>query len=152
MPTELPIREELPPNYELIRMVLSPKPGAIFSYGGIIYNPHKRDIAPDLHIHEAVHARQQGDNPDAWWARYLQDPEFRLEQELEAYGEQYAFAKEHIEAQAQKAAEEGKVLAAGKTQLLRYALESMAFALSGEEYGNLISYSEAASKIRNWGR
>lgn len=28
---------------------------------------------------------------DAWWRRYLSDPEFRVEQEAQAYGMQYAF-------------------------------------------------------------
>lgn len=142
----------LPPNYELIRIALNPSKHAIFCYGDTIYNPSNRTITPDIEHHEYIHSKQQGDNPDLWYARYLQDPQFRLEQEIEAYGEQYVLAKENIEKADEEARKETKVLAAGKTQLLRWALESMARALSGADYGNLISYGEAQSKIRNYAK
>ncbi len=143
----------LPPNIEFIRTALpSVPPDALFCYGGIIYNPGGREITPDLELHESIHSRQQGSNPDAWYSNYLTDPVFRLSQEIEAYGEQYAFAKQHIEKVAEQAHAEGKVLAAGKTKLLEWALDSMATALSGEAYGSLLTYGEAKSKIRNYSR
>ncbi len=146
------IIKDYPPNYALICSVLKPNREAVFAYGNRIYNPSGRDIAPDIEHHEEVHMRQQGDNPDAWYARYVTEPAFRLSQELEAYGEQYIFARNHIEQAAADADKEGKVLAAGKTQLLEWALEGMAMALSGQEYGNLISYGAARSKIRNYSK
>lgn len=144
-----------PPNYDVITAAIPTVAGdknAIFCYGNRIYNPHGKEIPPDLQVHEAVHARQQGNDPDGWWARYLSEPQFRLAQEIEAYGTQFAFAKKGIEAAAEEASKQGKVLVAGKNNLIRFALESMAFALSGETYGRLISYGEAETKIKNYGK
>lgn len=90
--------------------------------------------------------------PEEWWHHYLIDPEFRLDQELEAYGHQYAFAQEHIRAQEAQANREGKTLAAGMTNLLEHALDSMATALSGPEYGSVIGYAQARSRIRNFAK
>lgn len=128
------IVEDFPPNYEIIVLALGAQPKALFCYGNIIYNPSKRTITPDLEAHEMIHQEQQGSDIGGWYARYLTDREFRLSQELEAYGRQYLFAKEHVQ----------------DKKLLEWAKESMAFALSGESYGNLIGYGEAESKIRNY--
>lgn len=138
-----------PPNYEEIKIIFPALPrGTAFCYGDTIYNPSGREILPDKDLHEQVHSGQQGSDPEAWWSRYLTDPEFRLSQELEAYGTQFAFVKEHIEAEADRAAKEGKRIAAGKSKLIAYGLESMADALSSN-YGLSLSHGEAASKIRN---
>lgn len=130
------IVETYPPNYDLIVSALGDTGRAIFCYGDTLYNPTKRPISPDIEFHEEIHSRQQGDHPDAWYAQYLTDGAFRLAQEIEAYGEQYLFAKQHVK----------------ETKLIRWALESMALALSGKEYGSLISYGAAESKIRNYGK
>lgn len=126
---------DYPPNYreilDAIPAVLNTKP--IFCYGDTIYNPHGREITPDLELHEAVHTRQQGASPEAWWSRYLSDADFRLAQELEAYGEQFALVKRHM-----------------RGRLRDYALNSMAQALSGATYGHLLSHGEAVSKIRRY--
>jgi len=129
------IVNDYPPNYRDITAAIpsadSSKP--IYCYGETIYNPHGRTITADLEKHESVHARQQAGNPDTWWYRYLSDPGFRLAQELEAYGEQFAFVRPLIHG-----------------QLRQWALDSMAKALSSDAYGNLLSHAEAASKIRNY--
>lgn len=125
-----------PPNIDVIRTVLHPETGAIFCYGDTLYNPDNRKLSLDVEAHEMVHSEQQGDNPDAWWAKYLSDREFRLDQELQAYGRQWLFAKEHVK----------------DKKLLEWAKESMALALSGESYGSLIAYGEAESKIRNYAK
>lgn len=148
------VKETFPPHFEEIQLLfpISKENPAIFCYGDTIHNPYGKEITPDLECHESVHSKQQGDDPDGWWRKYLTDPQFRLEQELEAYGEQYAFAKRHIEAAANEAAKEGKRLTAGKNNLIRHALESMSFALSGPTYGNIIPYGKAESKIRHYAK
>ena len=48
----------------------------------------------DVEVHERVHLHQHGYTQAGaaeWWERYLNDPQFRYEQELEAYREQYRF-------------------------------------------------------------
>ena len=93
---------QFPPNYgELIEYfdanVLEEKK-AIFCYGKSIYSPFNRKVTPDVEIHEEVHSKQQEacGNPEMWYYKYINDPEFRLEQEVEAYGTQYAFIKKYI--------------------------------------------------------
>lgn len=90
------IKVDIPPNYEAIKIVLNPPRNAIFAYGNIIYNPSGLDIPEDIKIHEEVHQRQQGDQIQVWWGRYLQDREFRFNQEVEAYSEQYHWLKERL--------------------------------------------------------
>jgi hypothetical protein len=87
------IKEEFPPNYAAITAILGEvdhrKP--VFCYGDTIYNPFKVEVTADLHIHEEVHCKQQGEYPDIWWNQYLSDKDFRLHQEIEAYGTQLKF-------------------------------------------------------------
>jgi len=130
------ILEQNPPNIDDIKRIFphykNHKP--VFSYGNTIYNPFKIKLTPDLERHEQVHSERQGEYPEVWWYRYLTDKEFRLEEELVAYGEQLKFAKNN----------------GVRGKLYDWAKENMAQALSGELYGNLISYGEAESKIRNY--
>jgi hypothetical protein len=144
-----------PPNFDLIASAL-PNAAKEFTYcyGDTIYNPSGKHIPIDQQFHEWVHMNQQereGD-PDLWWNKYLIDADFRLAQEMEAYCEQYQYAKEKILAADTMAAGEGKRLGGGKNNLLKWIRESMAMALSGEAYGSLISFARAESAIRNYGK
>lgn len=65
-----------------------------WTYGDTIYNPGSLNIGPDIIAHEETHMRQQEayeGGKDAWWKEYLANARFRLEQEAEAYGNQYKF-------------------------------------------------------------
>lgn len=87
------IKNERPPIYEaLYRAGLRPDlENTVFTYGDTIYNPSAREIPNHLIEHEKTHILQQGDDPDGWWNRYIQDPYFRIDQEVEAYANQYKF-------------------------------------------------------------
>lgn len=88
-----------PPNFERIQAAFpkSVNPGVMFAYDGNIYNPSGIVIPPALIAHEEVHlARQkalaphagsttQWSGPDLWWQRYLEDCEFRYNEELLAH-------------------------------------------------------------------
>ncbi len=129
------IKQEKPPNYEAICKVLTPGEDAVFTYGSTLYCPHLKDmsrIQDHLLVHEEVHVKQQT-NPEEWWDRYLKDPAFRLEQELEAYATQYAFV------------DKKNILYKWK----KHFLGKLAMDLSSPMYGNILSYGEAESKIRN---
>ena len=66
----------------------------VWTYGDTLYNPGGIFVTEDLLAHEQTHQAQQErieGGKDAWWRQYLADPEFRLEQELQAYGMQYAY-------------------------------------------------------------
>src|ERR1700678_2370177 len=87
------ILKERPPNYAAIIAtfpVVAHRRGVFFAYGDAIYNPDGVQISAALMDHEKTHAeRQTGMSPDCcpdwWWAYYLNDPKFRLEEELIAH-------------------------------------------------------------------
>lgn len=153
MEQEILIEHTFPPNWDIIRAAL---PHAnethTFCYGHTIYVPDGHDLLPDIVYHEQIHMRQQGSDPQGWWIRYCTNERFRLSQELEAYGEQYRLVKDRLNEEADRLAHEGKRLGAGKNNLLKWSLERMARALSGEAYGSLLSLPEAESKIRRYAK
>ena len=87
------IVNEKPPIFDkIVKAGMSPSlDSTIFTYGDTIYNPSGRPIPDHLIAHEARHFKQQGNDPAAWWDKYLVDKEFRFEQEAEAYANQYKF-------------------------------------------------------------
>jgi hypothetical protein len=105
--------------------------GVIFTYGELI-SSYVGEMTEDLLAHETNHTVQQNGDPDSWWKRYLEDDEFRLSQELECYRKQYKWLEKNIKDRNEKF----------------YFLNHYAKSLSGNMYGNLISYSEAIKKIR----
>lgn len=103
----------------------------IFTYGNTIYNPHEGVIDDALVAHEEVHMKQQGSDPDAWWERYFEDPQFRYEQEAEAYKAQYRFARR----------------VTNNRERLAKALHIWASDLSSPMYGSVATYAVARAAI-----
>lgn len=124
---------ENPPNIGRIRQFLNPPKGVVYAYNPSIYNPDSIDMWPDLEEHEKVHFKQQGNDPDFWWERYLQDPQFRLEQEVEAYAHQLNYFKEK----------------GANNKELKDLLFEFAKALTSM-YNLDITYQEAENKIRRY--
>jgi hypothetical protein len=120
-----------PPNYkDIIKAIPAVEHtiGLVFTYGDTIYSPLGTNIPDNLMVHEQTHEKQQK-IPSEWWTRYLQDINFRLEQELEAYKNQYEFYKK-------------------KNPLNWFPfLSAIATDLSSNAYGNIITYQEALDKI-----
>jgi hypothetical protein len=130
------IVKQYPPNFDKIKTVFehTEEHRALFCYGDTIYNPYDVEVTPDLEKHEETHSRQQGTFPDIWWDEYLNNKFFRLEQEIEAYGEQIIFLSSIIE----------------DSNLLSWFKEKIAQALSSNLYGNLLNYGQAVSKLRHY--
>lgn len=98
----------------------------IFAYDKYIYTNYK--LTSDLLIHENVHLKQQEEiGLDAWVEGFLNDPEFRLKVELEAYKAQI-----------------NSILDSAKRSKLRL---QCAENLSSELYGSIISLSEAFDSL-----
>lgn len=134
--SKIEIIESLPPNYEdIIKAIPAVKDieNVVFTYGSKIYNPDKGHVPDHLMVHESVHTRQQGEDPDVWWYRYLKDIEFRFEQELEAYSIQYAFILKTIK----------------DRNIQSKLLFGLAQDLKSPLYGMDMSHGEGESKIRN---
>lgn len=126
---------KFPPNYQAIKARLNPPSDIVFAYGDHIYSPDGRNIPLHLISHELVHLDQQKKypgGPEAWWNRYLEDPKFRLSQEVEGLAMQYKFfcKRQHDR----------------NKQFM--ALTSVATDLSSATYGTMVSMLEAKKLIR----
>jgi hypothetical protein len=124
----------LPPLYRDIARTFEVrgKP-VLFCFGDTIHNPSRIPIPPELMAHETVHSGRQGDCPEAWWADYLSDPEFRLMEELPAHIAEFgAFCQRMSARSAQQT-----------------ALHRIATRLSSPLYGMLIEYHEARRRIED---
>jgi len=97
----------------------------IMVWGDTSYTTH--ELPDHLIAHEETHIRQQKNKllGLVWWTRYVFSKKFRLSQELEAYRSQYKVSGDPM------------------------VLHQIAKDLSGELYGNLISYDEAIKQIKN---
>lgn len=125
----------LPPNWSTLLEVFPALKGqeqnVVFTYAPHIYMLRDMQLPPDIAVHEAVHLKQQTDiSPGIWWTRYIEDPEFRLAQELEAYGAQLHFWSAYRNA-------------IYKTEKARLARD-----ISSSFYGNMISFGEAESALQ----
>lgn len=86
---------EKPPVWDKVCAAFGVLPqNVFFTYGDTIYNPDGAHIPDHILAHEEVHEVQQtkeGMTPELWWGKFLRDPQFRVDQEAEAYAKQYAF-------------------------------------------------------------
>jgi len=134
------IKNENPPMLKRIFGAgMNPDLGnVIFTYGDTIYNPSGRDIPDYLIEHESVHTKQQGDDPKGWWERYLNDPYFRFEQEVEGYARQFAFMCNHPNKRM-------RVTDRNKRHLI---LMDLGNSLSGPTYNKIVKLSYAMQQIK----
>lgn len=127
------IVHKYPPHWEQYKETFNLKgKRPLFPYGDTIYAPFtkREEIQQHIIVHEEVHQKQQGKDPDKWVEQYLQDPHFRLEQEITAYKAQYTFAKTEL-----------------KPQYHKEFLKLLAIDLSSEMYGNLLTLEEALDTL-----
>jgi hypothetical protein len=102
----------------------------IITYGKDIYTK-RGTLTEDLMIHEQTHIRQQGEAPAKWWDRYFASPAFRLDQEKEAYQNQYEYLKKTVK---------------DKNTLYKMRM-NIVKCLTGQMYGRIISQEEALKII-----
>lgn len=125
---------DYPPNYETIckHFKIKNMLGIVFTYGDTLYSPHSKDIDAHLMTHEMVHEKQQAAiGVEAWWAKYYENSEFRLQQELEAYRQQYQFIREHH-----------------NREFRKRVLKQISADLAGPIYGNILTKEKAAELIK----
>jgi len=127
------IQSAYPPNITQIRAAFRLTGNEIFAWGGVIYNPGGGALSRALIEHEKVHFRQQEEvgGPEAWWARYLADPAFRLDVEMEAHIVEFRVYSEDN----------------GRAARRRY-LKVLAGRLSSPMYGGLITRKAASVRIK----
>ena len=125
--------KDWPPNIDHLDQVFhlraQARLGIIFSWGADkIYNPSGVVIPPALYEHEAVHGRRQDEAPsiEIWWQRYVDDPKFRLMEEVLAHCREYGFR-----------------CGDGSRAERRQALADVSKRLASSLYGRMISRAEA---------
>lgn len=107
----------------------------VYTYGDTLHNPGGCHVDASLEAHESIHTKQQeaAGGPDKWWELYFSDPNFRRDQEIEAYKAQYR----HM-----------CIFAKDRNYRAKYLWE-IAQHLSSKMYGAGISHSEAMKAIRS---
>ena len=124
-----------PPNIDKIRKTFGDIPsGVVFTWGNTLYNPDNGIIPDDLMVHEQTHMAQHGDDPEGWWDKYLADPKFLLQEELEAYRNQY---KQFISHKRNRDRQRSFLFA-----------RRIAIDLSGSIYGNIVGFQDALNMIK----
>lgn len=132
---QVQIVHEWPPRREEIEGVFGALPdGVVFAWGDKIMVPSGTRLQPWLIDHELVHLDQQEafGGLEPWWDRYLIDPDWRLEQELEAHIEEYRSLCRYEK---------------DRNTQARY-LNEIGGRLASKMYGNLISRGDAMRRIR----
>ena len=118
---------DYPPLWDEINKVFKiGKRKVIFAWGDTIYNPSGMAIAPQLWDHERVHGHRQGSDVEGWWRRYMEDPVFRLNEEIPAHIAEYEYMNR-----------------SGTRNERRMALKLVAGRLADPLYGRIISPAKA---------
>jgi hypothetical protein len=128
-----------PPNYaELVAAFpdIKGRTDIVFSWGPSVYVLNRNCVlTPSVRAHEEVHgARQINDvaKIEGWWRRYVEDPQFRLKEELEAHRVEYrTYCSNTLD----------------RNRRARY-LQFMAQRFASPMYGGLISLAKAKAAIQ----
>ncbi len=124
---------ENPPMFDEIDKVFNVKGKPIlFAWGTTgVFNPLRCPVPHELEHHELAHMARQGDTPESWWRRYLDDAEFRLAEEVVGHQAEYRAFCERNKDRNHRA----------------FALHRISARLASALYGNLIKTSEARKLI-----
>jgi hypothetical protein len=122
-----PIIDEL----EKVFGALKGKP-ILYAFGDVIYNPANVHMFPQLLAHEYTHAmRQQAGSLDEWWKNYMENVEYRLNEEVLAHRAEYgAFKQLHKD----------------RNLRARY-LQKVSMKLASPLYGRMVPANEAKRLI-----
>jgi len=102
------------------------------AWGDRIYSIAGDTPPPEIMAHEYVHCARQKDDVRGWWRRYIDDPVFRLKEEVQAHKAEFAR------------------IALGVRDRNRRArlLSVTATRLAAPLYGGVISYQDALCLLR----
>lgn len=131
------ILKTFPPNYAELcdKFGIKGRTDVIFAYGDTIHYPSFHPLPRQLIVHEEVHGeRQRAMGVEAWWRKYIDDVEFRFNEELIAHRAEWREFKlgPHATATAQ-----------------RRIREAIAQRLAGPLYGNMVDIGTARLLLDN---
>ena len=124
------LSKQIPPIYETLRdkFGVDWDSGLIIAFDGRIHS--KETPQPQKIIHEEVHLKRQNKiGNEVWWKLYIENEKFRLDEEILAYMAEAKFLKKNIK----------------DRELLFHLKRELAYNMSNEMYGNIISLREALS-------
>ena len=126
-----------PPNFDEIASVFDVKgKPVLFAWGDTIYAPVSCNVPPQIEAHEAVHGARQiayGAGIAGWWARYLRDAAFRLEEEKLGHMAEYRWLLQSASGRAER----------------RFALSNVSARLSAALYRYSFTKDEARRYLEN---
>ena len=83
----------LPPNIDEVDAAFHCRDQDVFySWGDRVFSSHGQVVPPALQAHEQVHCDRQLVHPGGvvgWWRAYIEDPDFRLKEEILAHRAEY---------------------------------------------------------------
>ena len=133
MTRQVIIKKEKPPIYDSLKNKFGVdwEDKIIIAFNGAIWC--KEEPAPQKIVHEIVHLDRQDEiGNDAWWKLYLENDQFRLEEEMRAYLAEAKFIKKNI----------------NNREHVFHLLREIAQSMSSSVYGNLISTADALTFLR----
>lgn len=135
-----------PPNFSTLAKAfpIKGRPGILYAFGDKLYNPSGVKVTPWIMAHEEVHSQRQSimfgmvelshDKKavarDQWWKRYINEPKFRLEEELLAHRAEWQSYTDHN-------------ISSGVEKYL----DLLSTRLSSPLYGSMISHNDAQRRI-----
>lgn len=121
------VNKNKPKNWDTLESQFGVKWGDVI----VTYYPEihcEKDISAQKVHHESVHLVQQQDfGVENWWAKYMEDKAFRLEQEVQAYKAEIDWIKKQDFNRVYR----------------RLLLDRIYTDLSSSIYGHLVTYEEA---------
>ena len=108
---------------------ISGRRNVMWTIGRKLYNPDRCFVDPPLMAHEELHSQRQiaSGSVETWWHQYLDDREFRFEEEVLAHKEEWRVVRETVSSRQQR----------------RKHLAFITDRLSSRMYGYLVTRDEA---------
>lgn len=121
-----------PPMYDRIVAAFpdAARPGVVFSWEKYIYVPGGGSLPISIVAHEEAHGREQAGIVEKWWVRYIEEPAFRLEQEVIGHRAEYR-----------------ELLRGGSRRDYGAYLKYVSGKLAAPLYGGLVTPAEAAKLV-----
>ena len=129
---EVTISDQIPSIYHTLhdKFGVEWDDGVIITHYPLVHCKFR--LADQKIAHEAVHLKQQRDfGREAWWKKYIEDVDFRLSQEVEAYRTEVNFLQATVKDREKR----------------NKAILHLARDLGSSMYGNIVSPTEALKLI-----
>jgi hypothetical protein len=124
----------------------APLDSVIIPFSRTIWTPARvHELSGDLILHEMIHLEQQNYTilgAIKWWFKYRKDTQFRLSQEVVAYGEQFKYL---VKAHKKLIKDRNKM-----AKIREIILDEFSDIMSRPMYDNMCSKGEAKKLLRDY--